>query len=173
MTDASKGLRALVVRVCSATLLLLHVGCSVRNAEPLLPAAKGFWKTSERRYSIELNGTVLVDGSVLFRISQDGRITDASGAVVATVQRDGELHGPDGAVVARLGTTGVRRSGEDTPWFWIDRDGTILLYTEGRAVGLWQGGCRGADVVTCSLVTYLILRREPGLLKSSSATPVP
>ena len=61
----------LVCAICTA--------CASAPA-PRIPPATGFWKTREHRYSIEPNGTVYVDGAVLFRMSPEGRVTDRHGA---------------------------------------------------------------------------------------------
>ena len=123
-----------------------------------MPRADGRWVTRNHTYLVQEDGTVLMDGALLFRISPEGRITDQDGALVVTVQRDGHIVGPNGEKVGRVLTLGVSRPGQDWLWFSIEWDGIIEFRRKPdtlKTIGFWNG-CR-EGLTTCVVVTHLIL----------------
>ncbi len=147
----------------SALALLLCLACQP-TSQPLLPSATAHWNAYEHHYGIEDDGTVHRDRIFLFRISPEGRVTDRRGALVATVHKDGGVTGAAGEELGWLGISSARRRVQDTPRFRIMRDGNIDLYADDGStqhVGYWLG-CTDASVITCSLITFLVLLRAQG-----------
>jgi hypothetical protein len=120
------------------------------------------WSRGDSIIEVRPDGKVLVDNDPAFNIDGAGRVFETDGDPIAVLQPDGALVGRNQTAMGQVGLLSAAFPGSSTAWVGMGPKGEVIRYDpegERSQDGYWQG-CGGPAVLTCTLVTHMVLLRE-------------